>query len=46
MGGKKQIEIVHTIKSVEEYELKTSADYGKVVGKYPIHLLINKFVVL
>ena len=31
MGAKKQIEIVKRINSLEEYEQKTSADYGKVV---------------
>ena len=41
MGAKKQIEIVKRINSLEEYEQKTSADYGKVVGKYQEHPLIN-----
>ena len=45
MGGKKQVEIVKKINSVEEYEQKISADYGKVVGKYHMHPLINEFVV-
>lgn len=40
MGGKKQIEIVKRINSLEEYEQKTSPDYGKVVGKYLMHRLI------
>ena len=41
MGAKKQIEIVKRINSLEEYEQKTSADYGKVVGKYQTYPLIN-----
>ena len=41
MGAKKQIEIVKRINSLEEYEQKTSADYGKVVGKYQKYPLIN-----
>lgn len=44
MGGKKQVEIVKKITSVEEYEQKTAADYGKVVGKYRVPPLINTII--